>query len=276
MDAALAYAVMSQNIPNHFYSSLYDNSEQGPPQAHLAGVVDAVASREDLKGVRLGIYSEHFHDSHPDIHLTCMEAVQALEKRGAEVVPIRIPHLGLAGLAHGLTIASEFALDYDMIYHASKVPLEANTRITVGLGATVTALEIRAAAKLRAWMFDFVTKLFREQRLDAIVTPTIATQVPLFHREAQTHGESNTALVMAIMRYVNLANFIGLPGISIPVGRDSNGFPIGLLLTTRHWHEHTALRLAAALEADPAIQTRLAPQGEFRFDWEEAAGVETG
>uniref|UniRef100_A0A7S2SUD1 Amidase domain-containing protein n=1 Tax=Rhizochromulina marina TaxID=1034831 RepID=A0A7S2SUD1_9STRA len=272
MDAALAYAVIAPSVPNHFYSILYDNGERGPPSPHLSGVSEAVAgtTRMDLAGVRLGIYWEHFNDSDEDVTAACLEAVQALEKRGAEVVPIRIPHLGLAGLAHGITISSEFAIDYDLLYHASKVPLEPNTRITVGLGSSVTALEVRAAAKLRSWMFSFVTRLFQEQQLDAIITPTIATRVPLFDREAQTFGESNTPLVMAMMRYVNLGNLIGLPGVSIPVGRDVNGFPIGLLVTTRHWHEHTALRIAGALEADPSIQTRLAPQGEYRFDWDSA------
>lgn len=139
--------------------------------------------------------------------------------------------------------AAPCCAEYDWVYHASQVPLEPNTRVTVGLGASVSALEVHAAAKLRAWMFSFVSELFKEQQvaaddaachhrcpplrqnsrqfltaaaapaqLDAIVSPTVATRVPLMEREAFKFGESNTPLVMKVMRYVNLANFIGLPG----------------------------------------------------------------
>lgn len=38
------------------------------------------------------------------------------------------------------------------------------------------------------------------------------------------------------------ANFIGLPAISVPVGSDSKGLPIGLQLLGKAWREGTLLK----------------------------------
>ena len=51
--------------------------------------------------------------------------------------------------------------------------MEPGGRIVVGLGSTVTALEALCADKIRAWAFDYVTHLFAEHKLTAIVNPTM-------------------------------------------------------------------------------------------------------
>ena len=45
------------------------------------------------------------------------------------------------------------------------------------------------------------------------------------------------------------ANLLGLPAISVPVGHDASGLPIGLQFIGRPWTEATLLRLGAAVEA---------------------------
>jgi Asp-tRNA(Asn)/Glu-tRNA(Gln) amidotransferase A subunit family amidase len=50
------------------------------------------------------------------------------------------------------------------------------------------------------------------------------------------------------MRFAPAANFIGIPSISVPVGRNIQGLPLGLQLMGRPWQEATLLRCAAVLE----------------------------
>ncbi|KAL6517568.1 hypothetical protein OROMI_033269 [Orobanche minor] len=50
------------------------------------------------------------------------------------------------------------------------------------------------------------------------------------------------------MRFVITANLLGFPAISVPVGYDKQGLPIGLQIIGRPWCEATVLRLAAAIE----------------------------
>jgi Asp-tRNA(Asn)/Glu-tRNA(Gln) amidotransferase A subunit family amidase len=50
------------------------------------------------------------------------------------------------------------------------------------------------------------------------------------------------------MRFVLAANLLGFPAISVPVGYDKEGLPIGLQIMGRPWAEATVLGLAAAVE----------------------------
>lgn len=51
--------------------------------------------------------------------------------------------------------------------------MEPGGRIVVGLGSTVSALEALSADRIRAWAFEYVTKMFAELQLTAIVNPTM-------------------------------------------------------------------------------------------------------
>jgi aspartyl-tRNA(Asn)/glutamyl-tRNA(Gln) amidotransferase subunit A len=43
-------------------------------------------------------------------------------------------------------------------------------------------------------------------------------------------------------------NLAGLPAISVPVGADSKGLPIGVQLISRWWDEESILRCGKAIE----------------------------
>ena len=89
IDAALAYAVMAPNKLDHYYSDLYDGSIRGPPHAHLTGFNEI----DDLKDVRIGVFEDWFRDADEKVVKITKSAVAALERRGATVVSITIPHL---------------------------------------------------------------------------------------------------------------------------------------------------------------------------------------
>lgn len=63
--------------------------------------------------------------------------------------------------------------------------LEANTRITAGLGTTVTAKEAMATDKLRRYAFDYITKTVFKN-VDVIVSPTLPMLPPLFPKGRDT------------------------------------------------------------------------------------------
>jgi Asp-tRNA(Asn)/Glu-tRNA(Gln) amidotransferase A subunit family amidase len=142
-DAALLYAAIAPNDPDAFYTDLYDGGMHGPPPPHLnqfsqgVSVVTAVPTTTpgegsesspqqqqqqvrgslDLTGMRIGIYPEWFQDSDPLIRGRCEDAVAHLQRRGAEIVEIQIPHLRLMSIAHAMKIASEFALGWDAHFY---------------------------------------------------------------------------------------------------------------------------------------------------------------
>lgn len=256
-DVALAYAAIAPSAAGSFYTDMYDGGVLGPPAPHLAGFNDI----QDLSDVRIGVFSQWFDDSEPLIRQRCYEAVAYLKQRGAVVVEVQIPHLRLMSLAHAMKISTEFAMSWDQHYYVHPDSMEPGGRIVVGLGATVSALESLAAEKIRAWAFEYVTALFEQHRLTCILSPTLGVEVPYLSERAKLRGESNTALSVKIMKYVFLANLLGLPGYTVPVGfvpaaprpedldsAEGVMLPVGLHLLGDHWADHKLIRLAHSVE----------------------------
>ena len=67
--------------------------------------------------------------------------------------------------------------------------------------------------------------------------------------QAQRKGESNLTVLSAIMRFAFPANLNGMPAISVPVGYDNSGLPIGMQFMGRPWEEHLLLRVAERVES---------------------------
>jgi Asp-tRNA(Asn)/Glu-tRNA(Gln) amidotransferase A subunit family amidase len=76
-DAALAYAVIARNDPDHFYSDMYDGVF-GPPPPTLSGF----ELIEDFSDVKLGIFPEWFNDSDIEIREKCYSVVDSLVSKG--------------------------------------------------------------------------------------------------------------------------------------------------------------------------------------------------
>lgn len=255
-DAALVYAVLSDNKKGHFYSEIFDGDVHGPPQASLS----SFNSIKDLSDIRIGIYKEWFYDSDPTVYKACDEAVKFLTSRGATIVYINIPHLQIMSMAHASKIATEFAMKFDSTRYSRSDSMEPNTKVTIGLGSSFTSLEVISADHIRAWAFAHVNDLMEKENLSCIITPTMGVLPPPLSDSAMTHGENNTPLVVQLLKYIYLGNFLGLPGHSVPVAYaipeegkskrlgSGSAVPIGLHMMGKHFGEDTLLRLAHAID----------------------------
>ena len=250
LDVALAYAVMARHKEGFtHYDELYDGNVGGVPAAALGAYFESSAA--DLQGIVIGVYHEWAADCNAEVKRHFDKALASLVERGAVVKEIAIPHLNLGRLSHAIKISTEFGLMWDGAFsHPGKQDLlEPNTRVTVGLGHTVTAVEALAADRLRGHLFDLVKAIYSE--VDIIVTPTTSITAPKVAEGAKTYGESNTVLTVELTKYIFLANWLGLPGMSCPIGFDvtNNGMPVGFQILGDHWGEDTVLRVAKTLES---------------------------
>ncbi|GJN38292.1 hypothetical protein PR202_gb27320 [Eleusine coracana subsp. coracana] len=76
-------------------------------------------------------------------------------------------------------------------------------------------------------------------------TRITAPKIPL---SALKSGESDYVVSAYLMRFVIAGNLLGLPAITVPVGHDKHGLPIGMQLIGRPWGEASLLRVASAVE----------------------------
>src|SRR5271155_4083773 len=78
-----------------------------------------------------------------------------------------------------------------------------------------------------------------------------AAAIPAFrHGERSWRVEGKTAHYLDAWSYTEFFNLLGNPAAVVPVGRSSEGLPIGVQIVGRPWEEEQVLSVAAALEKE--------------------------
>ncbi|KAK1439986.1 hypothetical protein QVD17_05811 [Tagetes erecta] len=203
-----------------------------------------------LGSMRLGKYTEWFNDVFsPDISTKCEDILNLLSQtHGCKVVEVVIPELHQIRTAHLVSIGSEaLASITPHCQSGNDKKFTLDTRTNLALFRSFTASDYVAAQRLRRRVMYYHMEIFKT--VDVIVTPTTGMTAPVIRPRALKTGETNLRVTGNLMRFILAGNLIGLPAISVPVGYDKQGLPIGLQIIGRPWGEATILRLAAACEA---------------------------
>lgn len=236
-DAALLYAAMAGRDPA-------DPNTQGQPPVsfeHYDGT---------LHGIRMGVYRDWFNDADPEIVATCERLVEALVRLGVEIVDIVIPDLYMTSVAFGLTILTEMAASMSIHEAQHRCYFGWTTREMLAIVRSTRSSDYVIAQRVRTRaLHNFLSAL---DKVSAIVTPATALTAPRIDERSLPDGNSDVDQTMRTMRFAAVANFTGLPAISIPAGYDRRGLPIGLQLICRPWEEGLLFRLAYA--ADTIVQ----------------------
>ncbi|KAI8532505.1 hypothetical protein RHMOL_Rhmol11G0219600 [Rhododendron molle] len=206
-------------------------------------------SSNALGSLRLGKYTEWFNDVFStDISQKCDNILNLLlEKHGCKTIEIAIPELHEMLMAHLVSIGSESLCKLKPDYEDGKdVKLTYDTRINLVLFQSFTASDYVAAQRLRRRLMYHHMEILK--KVDVIVTPTTGMTAPVIPRKALKVGETDLQVTGNLMRFIIAPNLLGLPAISVPVGYDNQGLPIGIQLIGRPWAEASLLRLAAAVE----------------------------
>lgn len=91
---------------------------------------------------------------------------------------------------------------------------------------------------------NYLRDIFQE--VDVIVTPTTGITSPEIPKGALEYGLTDYSTSGEAMKYIFLANLLGIPAVSCPIGYSSKGMPIGIQFQARWWNEDLLLRLANA------------------------------
>jgi aspartyl-tRNA(Asn)/glutamyl-tRNA(Gln) amidotransferase subunit A len=210
--------------------------------------------------VKLGWPREFLFERVDDEVLHAIEAaVKLLEKRGARLRPVSLPHLADSADA-GTQIALAEALHYHQSaghYPARATDYGNDVRSRLELGGNVRAADYLAALDARARIVAEFDEALSE--VDAIVAPSTPITAPRIGESVvKIRGEDETVR-SALVRVSRPANFTRHPAISIPCGFSSSGLPIGMQLIGRHWDEARLLEIASFYEAQTEWHTRRPP-----------------
>ncbi|MDF3607833.1 Asp-tRNA(Asn)/Glu-tRNA(Gln) amidotransferase subunit GatA [Paracoccus sp. DMF-8] len=225
----------------------------------------------DIRGKKIGIPREYRMDGMPaEIDAMWQQAADMLRDAGAEIVDISLPHTKYALPAYYVIAPAEASSNlarYDGVRSGRRAKLGAGDGINdmyektraEGFGPEVQRRVMVGTYVLSAGFYDAYYNRARKVRalikrdfdqayasgIDAILTP--ATPSAAF-------GLGEMADADPVQMYLNdvftvTVNLAGLPGISVPVGLDKQGLPLGMQLIGRPWDEGGLLNFAQVLES---------------------------
>ncbi|MBW1999714.1 MAG: Asp-tRNA(Asn)/Glu-tRNA(Gln) amidotransferase subunit GatA [Deltaproteobacteria bacterium] len=220
----------------------------------------------DIKGLRIGLPREYFIEGlDEEVRTRVMEAVSLLEKNGAEVTDVSLPHSRYAISAYYLIATAEASSNlarYDGVKYGIRssnpftdsVGMYEETR-SEGFGEEVKRRIMLGTYVLSAGYYDAyylkaqrVRALIKEdfdrafEKVDCMITP-VSPCLP-FRLGERMADPLHMYLVDVYTASLNLS---GLPGMSINCGF-IGGLPVGLQIIGKAFDEPTVLRVGYAYE----------------------------
>ncbi|MGH7544924.1 MAG: amidase family protein, partial [Gemmatimonadota bacterium] len=219
-----------------------------------------------VRGLTVGVPKEYFTgDLDPRVAERCRDALAALEREGARLRDVSLPHTRFAIPAYYLVAPAEASSNlarYDGVRYGFRAEdaetalqvfertrgagfgREVKRRIMLGtyaLSAGYYEAYYGSAMRVRARIAEDFTRAF-DAGVDVLFTPTTPTVA--FRRGERTDDPVQMYLSDVFTVTANLA---GVPAVSVPVGA-VDGWPVGAQLVARRWDELTLARAADALE----------------------------
>ncbi|XP_062197363.1 uncharacterized protein LOC133900274 [Phragmites australis] len=229
------------------YAAIVDQSRQTSiqqPELNLP----LLTSTRSMASIRLAKYAKWFNDSSEDIRSCCGKALQMLRTQyGWETVDVTVPEIEEMRLAHYVTMGSECTASLaNYLDSMDKSGVGWDVRIALSAYRSFSSRDYLNAQRLRSRQMYFHEKIF--ETADAIVTPMTGVTAYALQDDALRTGELDYINGAALVRYSIAGNFLGLPAITVPVGYDRGGLPVGLQFIGRPWSEATLLHLAYAMQ----------------------------
>ena len=218
-----------------------------------------------LEGKVVGIPKEYTVDGTSDeINGVWEEAIKSLEKKGAKIKHISLPHTKYAlptyyiiapaeassnlarydGVKYGFRSKGENLIDMYEKTRSEGFGDEVKRRIMIGtyvLSSGYYDAYYLKAQKVRRLIKNDFDQAYK--KVDAILTPS--TPSSAFKIGEKTNDPVSMYLNDIFTVPINLA---GLPAISIPAGHDKSGYPLGLQVIGKAFDEQNILNIAYSIE----------------------------
>ncbi len=234
---------------------------------HVVDDYPAVMEQVSLKGLRIGLPTAFFPESlNADVAGVVKAGLKKLEDAGAELVEIALPESDYAIAAYYILVTAEASSNlarFDGARYGYRSPnssdladMYVNSR-TEGFGAEVKRRIMLGTYVLSAGYYDTyykkaqqVRRVFQDryrealQQVDIIAGPT--SPFPPFG----IGDKLDNPLEMYLADVFTVpASIVGMPAVSVPVGFDSLGLPVGVHLISNFFEEGRMLGVARHLQS---------------------------
>jgi len=227
-DAALMFEVLAGRDPVELdrdwreHRGLFSQLDRG-----IAGLCLATIGRREREGIDAAVLAAFDR------------SLDLLANLGAEIVEVDPPTpFDSMKEATFAIVTPEAYAQHGVLFEDRDAPLDEHVRSRILPGRDILARDYIAALNQRpADQAEFLRVL---DGYDAYLTPTVTTPA----LPVEGIDESDTPA-----RFTRAGNYLGLCGVSIPMGLDPGGLPHALQILCRSRAEALALRIAAGFEA---------------------------
>ncbi|MEU9991085.1 amidase [Streptomyces sp. NPDC048045] len=202
----------------------------------------------DLTGLRIGLPRTHYFD-HVDaeVEAAVRHAVGQLEALGARLVEVDIPMTRYLQATQWGLMVPEATTYHEGTLRTVPELYGTDVRILLEAGELMTAGDYLRAQRSRTLMRREWARMMEEA--DVIAAPTVpATAVGAGEQTITWADGTPESVSDAYVRLSAPANITGVPALSLPVGHDGAGLPIGMQLLGRPFGERALLRVGHAYE----------------------------
>ncbi|KAK1588291.1 hypothetical protein Q3G72_021768 [Acer saccharum] len=184
-----------------------------------------------------------------EVKICCSSAVEQLcEHYGWKIVEVTIPEIEVMRLAHYVTIGSECSTSLSSyLQKLNFAELGWDARVALSVYGAFSGKDYIKAQKIRNRQMKFHRNIFA--KADVIVVPTTGVTAYPVKNDVLETGELDYINGAALVRYQIAGNFLGLPAVTVPVGYDKAGMPIGIQFIGKPWSEATLIHIAIAMQA---------------------------
>ena len=233
--------------------------------------------KNDVRGLKIGVPKEFFGEGiNEEVKSSLKEAIEKYKELGAKVEEFSLDIAQYALATYYIIACAEASSNlgrFDGIRYTYRAPeykklkeLYKKTR-SEGFGPEVKRRIILGTYVLSSGYYDAYYKKAQQvrtlvmnefnkgfEKYDVILTPTAPTV------SFDIGSKSNNPLEMYLADICTVSvNIAGLPGISIPVGVDSQGMPIGMQLIGNKFCEETILNTAYTYEQATNFREKYKP-----------------
>lgn len=220
---------------------------------------------ESLQTLRVGVPDEYFGSGlQPEVEAAVLKAIKQIEALGAKIHPVKLPHTQYAvpvyyliapaeasanlarydGIKYGPRLDGDNLLDIYTNTRGQLFGREVKRRIMLGTYALSAGYQDAYYGKAQS-----VRHLIQQDFIDAFETVDViaAPVAPTTAFEIGAHRGDPLSMYLEDI-FTLPANLAGIPGISFPVGFDSQNLPIGIQLLGSFYTEPLLLETAHAYQ----------------------------
>ena len=211
--------------------------------------------RTGVRGLRIGLPKNYFLEyATRDVGEAVREAARTLERQGASIHDVDLPHLKYAiGAETAIIFAEPLAYHQKYIRQGKFDEYTDLNKASWDAARFVSGADYVQSQRVRRFMIRDFEKAF--EQVDVIFAPGVATEANPIEEDLLTDKlptrdvpAGMITLWEIVSRMTFPANLTGVPALVLPCGFSTAGLPLSLQVMGRHYDEGTVYRVGAAYE----------------------------